>query len=168
MKLQLKSIILFLILFGLCFVDEGSHSLTDSSCIFCGQKSFLMATTAEAKEKEPAKEPSYVTAYYFYGNFRCSNCYKIEKYSRESIEMYFSEQLKNKKLIFKTINTDQPENKHYVEDYKLYTKSLVITEFKGDKQIKWKNLTKVWDYLHDQDKFYQYVKSEVQKYLEEM
>ncbi|MBW1791901.1 MAG: hypothetical protein JRJ14_06495, partial [Deltaproteobacteria bacterium] len=76
MKLQFKSIIFFLILFGLCFVDEGSQSLTDSSCIFCGQKSFLMATTAEAEEKEnePAKEPSYVTAYYFYGNFRCSNC----------------------------------------------------------------------------------------------
>ena len=166
MKPQFKSTILFLILFGLCLVDEGPQSLTDSSCIFCRQKNFLMAASAAAKEKE--KETTYVIAYYFHGNFRCSNCYKIEQYSREAIETYFGSQLKNKRLIFKTVNTDQPENQHYIKDYQLYTKSLVIAEVKDGKQIKWKNLEKVWNYLHDQDKFYQYVKSEIQKYLEEM
>ena len=167
MKLQLKSIILFLILFGLCFVDEEPKSLTGSSCILCGQKNFLMATTAEAKEKEkePTKELSYVTAYYFHGNYRCSNCKKIEQYSREAIENYFKEQLKTKRLVFNIINIDLPENKHYVEDYQLYTRSLIIAEFKDGKQVKWENLTKVWDYLNDRDKFYKYVQSEIQKYL---
>ena len=107
-------------------------------------------------------------AFYFHGNFRCDSCRNIEQYSRESIELYFSEQLKAGELTFKVINTDQPEHKHFVEDYQLYTKSLVIAEFKDGKQVKWKNLAKVWDYLKDQDKFYQYVKSEVQKFLEGM
>lgn len=105
-------------------------------------------------------------AFYFHGNFRCDSCRNIEQYSRESIELYFSEQLKTGKLLFKVINTDQAENKHFAEDYQLYTGSLVIVEFKDGKQVRWKNLAKVWNYLNDQDKFYQYVKSEVQKYLE--
>jgi len=107
-------------------------------------------------------------AYYFHGNFRCNTCRKIEQYSRESVELYFSEQLKAGDLTFKVINTDEPENKHFVEDYQLYTRSLIIAEFKDGKQVKWKNLAKVWDYLNDKEKFYEYVKSEIQNYLAQL
>jgi len=107
-------------------------------------------------------------AYYFHGNFRCDNCKKIEQYSREAIEKYFAEELKTKTLTFTIINTDLPGNEHYIEDYQLYTRSLVIAEFEDGKQIRWKNLAKVWDYLNDKDAFYEYVKSEIRNYLEQM
>ena len=107
-----------------------------------------------------------VVAFYFHGNFRCAKCKKIEQYSREAIEKYYAEQLKTKALIFNVINIDLPDNKHFVEDYQLYTRSLIIAEFRDGKQVNWKNLTKVWNYLNDRDKFYEYVKSEIQKYLE--
>jgi hypothetical protein len=119
--------------------------------------------TASPVVKEASKK---FVAFYFHGNFRCSNCIKIERYSREAIEKYFAKQLKTKKLIFNVINVDLPENKHFIEDYQIYTRSLIIAEFKDGKQVNWKNLTKVWDYLNDKDKFYEYVKSEIQKYLE--
>ena len=105
-------------------------------------------------------------AYYFHGNFRCSNCIKIEQYSCDAIEKYFKDQLKTKRLVLNIINTDLPVNKHFIEDYQLYTKSLIIAEFKDGKQVRWKNLTKVWTYLNDRDKFYEYVKTEIQQYLE--
>jgi len=108
------------------------------------------------------------SAYYFHGNFRCDNCKKIEEYSREAIEKYFPEELITKKLTFTIINTDLPENNHYIEDYQLYTRSLVITEYSKGKQVRWKNLAKVWNYLNDKDGFYEYVKSEIQNYLEQM
>ena len=108
------------------------------------------------------------SAYYFHGNFRCDNCKKIEQYSQEAIEKYFAEELKTKKLTFTIINTDLPGNEHYIEDYQLYTRSLVIAEFEDGKQIRWKNLAKVWDYLNDKDAFYEYVKSEIRNYLEQM
>ena len=135
--------------------------------------SFLMVgeVVADAGRREAAspvvKEASKkFIAFYFHGNFRCTNCKKIEQYSGEAIEKYFKEQLKTKKLVFNIINIDLPENKHFTEDYQLYTRSLIIAEFKDGKQVNWKNLTKVWDYLNDRDKFYEYVKSEIQKYLE--
>ena len=112
--------------------------------------------------------PSKFVAYYFHGNFRCDNCRKIEEYSREAVDLYFSEQLKTGELKFEVINTDEPANEHFVEDYQLYTRSLVIAEFKDGKQVKWKNLAKVWDYLNNREKFHEYVKSEIQNYLEQL
>ena len=130
-------------------------------------------STAEEKNKGNTAYPAdkaartYI-AYYFHGNFRCDNCKKIEQYSREAIEKYFAEELKTKKLTFTIINTDLPGNEHYIEDYQLYTRSLVIAEFVDGKQVRWKNLAKVWDYLNDKDAFYEYVKSEIRNYLEQM
>ena len=107
-------------------------------------------------------------AYYFHGNFRCDNCRKIEQYSQKAIEKYFVEELKTKKLTFAIINTDLSENKHFIEDYQLYTRSLVIAEYKDGKQLRWKNLAKVWDYLNDKNAFYEYVRSEIRDYLEQI
>jgi len=71
-----------------------------------------------------------------------------------------------RELVFKVINMDRPENQHFINDYSLYTRSLVIAEFKGTTQVRWKNLAEVWNNLDDQEAFYYYVKTEIQKYME--
>jgi hypothetical protein len=108
-----------------------------------------------------------VIAYYFHGTSRCTTCRTIERYSKEAIEMYFAQELKNGTLDFKPINVDDPENRHYIQDYQLYTRSLVLVQYKDDKQLKWKNLSEVWSYVKDQEKFYQYVKDETERFLKE-
>ena len=135
--------------------------------------SFLTIAIINAEEKNKGNTSNHtdkaaktVIAYYFHGNYRCANCTKIEKHSREAIEKYFTGALKTRKLVFNTVNTDLTHNKHFIEDYQLYTRSLIIAEFKEGKQVRWKNLTKVWNYLNDKDAFYEYVKSEIQDYLE--
>jgi hypothetical protein len=136
---------------------------------------FLLVGEAFAQVKENKTAASQaveatrtLVAYYFHGNFRCANCKKIEQYSQEAIEKYFTKELKAKKLTFTLINTDLAQNKHFIEDYQLYTRSLVIAEFKDGKQVRWKNLAKVWNLLNDREKFYQYVKTEIQNYLEQI
>ncbi len=62
---------------------------------------------------------------------------------------------------------EKKENDHFVNEYKLYTKSLVISLNKNGKEIKYNNLTKVWEYLGDKEKFYDYVRDEINKYLKE-
>jgi hypothetical protein len=121
-----------------------------------------------AKESTSQAMGSQVIAYYFHGTYRCSTCQTIEQYSREAIEQYFSKELDNKTLEFKPLNVEDQENRHYIQDYELFTKSLVITLSKDDKQIKWKNLTDVWKYAGDKEKFYQYVKEEVENFLKEL
>ncbi len=108
-----------------------------------------------------------VIAYYFHGTFRCSTCQTIEKYSKKAIEYYFANELKNGTLEFKSLNVEEAENRHYVQDYQLFSRSLVISLVKQDKEVTWKNLTDVWKLVRDKDKFFQYVKDEVEKFLKE-
>jgi hypothetical protein len=108
-----------------------------------------------------------VIAYYFHGTFRCTTCRTIEKYSKEAIEHYFANELKNGTLEFKSLNVEEAENRHYIQDYQLFSRSLVISLVKQDKEVTWKNLTDVWKLVRDKDKFFQYVKDEVEKFLKE-
>ena len=112
------------------------------------------------------KSETKVIAYYLHGSYRCPSCKTIEKWSHEAIKLNFQDELKNGKLVWKVLNFEEPQNKHFIKDYSLYTKSLIISEVKGDKELKWKNLDKVWLLLRDQGKFFNYVESEIKKYLE--
>ena len=115
----------------------------------------------------PAVRNTKVIAYYFHGTNRCTTCRTIERYSQEAIEKYFTKELQNKTLEFKVLNVEDPENRHYIQDYQLFSSSLVIALYKDDKQMTWKNLTNVWTYVSDKEKFYQYVKDETERFLQE-
>jgi len=52
-----------------------------------------------------------------------------------------------------------------VKDYELYTKSVVLSETKNGKEVRWKNLDKVWTLLGDEAAFKKYVRDEVSAYL---
>lgn len=131
--------------------------------------SFKGVLQAKATDSKPsAASGNQVVAYYFHGTFRCSSCLKIEQYSKEAIEKYFGNELKSGRLVFKVINVEEKGNEHYVNDYQLYTKSLILSLVKDGKEIKSDNLAKVWEYLGNKDKFYEYVKNNVDSYLKEL
>ncbi|MFA5008684.1 MAG: nitrophenyl compound nitroreductase subunit ArsF family protein [Candidatus Omnitrophota bacterium] len=111
---------------------------------------------------------SKVVAYYFHGNYRCPTCRKLEQYSREAIESNFKNELILGKLAFAAVNIDEKGNEHFMKDYQLYTKSLVISLVKGDKEIKSKNLVKIWEYVSNKQEFYSYVTEEIKKFLKEL
>ena len=110
---------------------------------------------------------SKVTAYYFHGNLRCSTCHKLEQYSKEAIETNFKDALSSGKLEFKAVNVEERGNEHFAQDYQLYTKSLVISLVKDGKEVKSKNLAKIWDYVGNKQKFYDYVTEEIKNFLKE-
>jgi hypothetical protein len=108
-----------------------------------------------------------VIAYYFHGTFRCTTCRTIEEYSHDAIQTYFAKELANGKLEFRPLNVEEPENKHFIQDYQLVTRSLVLSLVSDGKEMKWKNLADVWKLVRDKEKFYQYVKDEVEIYVKE-
>ncbi|MEI8348951.1 MAG: nitrophenyl compound nitroreductase subunit ArsF family protein [Candidatus Omnitrophota bacterium] len=110
---------------------------------------------------------STVYAYYFHGTMRCPTCHKLEQYSREAIENSFKAEIASGKLQFKTVNVDEKANEHFVGDYQLYTKSLILSLVQDGKEKKWKNLDKIWEYVGNKQKFIDYVKSGVTDLLKE-
>jgi len=129
---------------------------------------FTGKIAALEKGTEAPSEDRKIIAYYFHGTYRCSSCTKIEEWSYEAIRNSFPEALEEGKLLWKPVNVEKPENKHFAKEYNLYTKSLIIVEMDGKKQIRWKNLTKVWERLRNQQKFFSYVTQEVRDYLENL
>ncbi|MFA5287128.1 MAG: nitrophenyl compound nitroreductase subunit ArsF family protein [Candidatus Omnitrophota bacterium] len=108
-----------------------------------------------------------VIVYYFHGTFRCSTCHKLEEYSKEAIETNFKDALVSGKLEFKVINIEDKGCEHYVKDYQLYTKSLILSLINGGKETKWINLDKIWEYVGNKERFFNYVKSGVADLLKE-
>lgn len=119
-------------------------------------------------EQTESKVNDHVAVYYFHGNFRCINCYNIEQYTKEAVEKYFKDELDSGKVIFQVINVETKGNEHFVTDYQLYAKSVVLSLVKNGKEVKFDNLTKVWEYLRNKNAFHQYINSEVEKYLKEL
>jgi len=106
-----------------------------------------------------------VIAYYFHTNTRCSTCMKIEAYSKEAIEKGFANELKNGALEMRIVNYENPENRHFMKDYKLVSKSLVLVKMINGKQTEWTNLKVIWQLTGRKDAFLNYVRKEVRGYL---
>lgn len=123
-----------------------------------------MAASASDTASIPDGE-AVVVAYYFYTTQRCANCIKIETYTKEAVETGFADEMQNGKLVWRMINTDQPENEHFLAEYKLYTKSVILSDVHGGKEMRWKNLDKIWMLLRDKDEFQKYVRAEVAGFL---
>ena len=124
--------------------------------------SLLRADSAKAS----ANLSHRVVAYYFHGNVRCVSCRKIEAYTNEAIDSAFGAALKSGALEWKVVNTDSAQNEHYLQDYQLYTKSVILSDLHNDKQTRWKNLEKVWELLGNQAKFHMYIRDELRMFLD--
>lgn len=108
-----------------------------------------------------------VIVYYFHGDIRCPTCHKLEQYSKEAIENNFKEALASGKLEYKVVNVEERGNEHYAGDYQLYTKSLILSLVKDGKEVKWKNLDKIWEYVGNKEAFLAYVKNGIEEYLKD-
>ena len=123
------------------------------------------AKTAQGSEAQASKPSHYFTATYFHGNFRCPTCHRIETLSEAAVASNFANELKSGELVWRAVNVDEPENRHYNTDYQLYTKSLIISEIKDGKEVRWKNLEKVWNFVRNEQQFDQYVSSEIKAWM---
>ncbi|OGR67765.1 MAG: hypothetical protein A2081_00260 [Elusimicrobia bacterium GWC2_61_19] len=129
---------------------------------------------AEAKTPAKAVKPAAKAAieaktavvYYFYTNTRCSSCKTIEAYTREAVATKLAAGYKDWKVEFKGVNVDDEANKHFVQDYWLNSKSVVVQKFAGEKPLKWGKLDKVWQLLGDKEAFMAYVADETHKLLD--
>ena len=115
--------------------------------------------------KTPAAGPSRIIAYYFHVTVRCTTCKTIEAYSREAISNHFKNDLDRGRLEWQVVNVQLPENKHFIQDYQLFTKSVVLVHIANGKQLSYKILNDVWELVGDKAQFQAYIDKEVRGYL---
>ena len=125
---------------------------------------FLIAFSminANAKDKANIK----YDILYFHATLRCAECMKIEEFTKNTLNFTFEKELKNNKFNFQSLDFLEPENEHFQTDYKFDNQTLIISKKVKGKEVKWKNIDKVWDKLRDFEEFKKYLESEISEFI---
>ena len=113
---------------------------------------------------ELAPAERYIVTY-FHGGRRCATCMKLEAYSNEAIMAEFETGLADSSVIWRTVDYDEDENKHFIDDYALYTKALIISKVNSEGDLAWRNLDRIWKLVGDKEAFITYVRETARKFV---
>jgi hypothetical protein len=100
---------------------------------------------------------SKVVVYYFHATRRCWTCKTIEAYSEEAIRTGFAEQLESGAVEWRTVNLDEPESQHFIDDFQLATRTVVLVHVVDGVNKEWKRLDRVWELVRDKPAFVDYI-----------
>lgn len=123
--------------------------------------------SADAKEEEPRIASVKYYAYYMHGSARCVTCVNIETYTKEAIQSHFAKEIENGLLVWESLDVQQPEYSHYIQDFQLTAQSVILIREKDGKMESWKNLQRVWQLVGNKEAFQNYIVSETSAFLKE-
>lgn len=152
MKKILQPILLLIVAFGIGAFVWGKLSPDPGP-----QQSLAPASSKLDTKLTQASEQPPVVVTYFTTDVRCASCKTIERLTRETLERDFAGAMESGKLRFQTINIDRPENKHYIQDYALSFKTVVVTGPSRDGGSDWEKLDEVWQLLNTPADFAAYL-----------
>ena len=104
--------------------------------------------------------------YFFYNDVYCETCDKLEGYALEAVRSDFADELESGKIQWRSLDMTTPENSHYPEDFKLYSKSVVLVEFDGTEEVHWENLEEIWDLVHDEEAYKAYISESLRAFMD--
>lgn len=154
-KLLLTALLLFIL--GMFFTVNGQ---SDDRAPLSADADSSVATASDT-----SKVAERVIAYYFHGEHRCATCMKLESYSEEALSTSFEKELEDSSLIWLTVNYDEEKNKHFIKDYQLFTKALILSRVRNGKEVEWRNLDKIWELVGDKEEYLKYVQTETRAFL---
>jgi len=124
------------------------------------------ATAGNTPTVHPGNQTDgYVELVYFHRTKRCYSCQYAGDTTQEIVESYYSDELANGRLLFKTLDVQDPANSEMINKYGAYGSSLfisVVTD--GEDHIQ--AITDIWFHIGDDDKFIGDVKTEIEEALE--
>ncbi|MBN2724285.1 MAG: hypothetical protein JXR95_09465 [Deltaproteobacteria bacterium] len=102
--------------------------------------------------------------YYFHGTKRCYTCNLIENQTVKALNDGFKKEMTDGTIKFRSINLDKPENEHFVKDFQLKGRVIVMAYLKNSKPV-YKRIDDVFTRVRQGDKFLEYIKAQVAVFL---
>lgn len=110
--------------------------------------------------------PLKMVVYYFHATQRCVTCMAIERYTKEVLEARYRPQLTFGVIQWQVVDVEQPKNRHFIQEYRLVSPSVVVVRIENGKRGRWQTLEKTWTLVRKKGEFVQYVQSNITKLLE--
>lgn len=173
MMRYLAFVILFMAITSLTIpvlLSEGNQSKSYPPIEESEKTSEKTTTDREGNPTQtPVTEPALdAIVYYFHGYQRCWTCRRIEELAHFALEQRFSNELKNGRLQWQVVNIEADDNEHFVNDYSLFSRALVVQRIQEGKNADWKNLQRIWELVGNEEEFVKYVQDEVRSVLGEV
>ncbi len=105
-----------------------------------------------------------IEVFLFHATQRCTSCVNIGKFTKQTIDNNFSEELSSGKIVFREINIDLPENYQLAEKFQASGSSLFVNTIRGGKDYIEQDL-KVWRLVSDEGEFESYFKDKIANIL---
>ena len=156
MKIKLIVTILLLVFVAASLVAVFMKNSGESD----GEKAAELAVETNVEAGD-----SKIIVYYFHGNARCKTCLTIEMYALEAIETGFPKALKANQIDFLTVNLEVAENEHFIDDFQLAARTVVLERIVDGKRKDYVNLTRVWELVGDKKAYVAYVQDEMEKLM---
>lgn len=87
-----------------------------------------------ANAKSPEKDR--VEVIYFHGKQRCPTCRAIEKGTVEVVNNMFVSEMKDGKVVFRTVDISTPEGEKVADEYEVTWSSLFVNKWKNGKETR--------------------------------
>jgi hypothetical protein len=129
-------------------------------------KKAVIVTAKTDTGNTPVRSNKKIIVYYFHYKTRCATCYEMDSLAKQALEANFADVIKKGNLEWKTVNLDAAGNKHFKDDYKLFTISVIVSTLQDGKEVSWKNLDQIFFLIHDDNEYMEYITKEVKACLE--
>jgi hypothetical protein len=126
---------------------------------------YMNGNVTASGETKLSSDIEKVEVYHFHATRQCYTCKTVGAFSEETVNTYFSNELKSGKLVFAHINVDLPENKALVDKYKAKGSSLLIGVYGKDGSFSKQEDTNVWYKIDNKEDYMNYLKGVIESKL---
>ncbi len=121
-------------------------------------------TNKETEQQNITQPADKVQVFLFHETNRCITCITIGKFASATVEEYFQPELRDRKIEFKEINIDLPENKELAEKFKASGSALFINAIYNEEDHISEDIT-VWSLTKKEFQFKSYLSNKINTLL---
>lgn len=165
LKTLVRSALLLFVVACLSVFTIRKFTESDSSAARQRLQQTTNSPSFSASDSVPILPQTKAVAYYFHGHRRCPACRRVEAIAQEAVHVGFPDSLQKNVIVWRSVDIEDPANRHYATDYQVYWNALVLVKFRDGKQVEFKALEQVWQIQQDDRALRDYVEKEVRAYL---
>jgi hypothetical protein len=104
-----------------------------------------------------------IEIYHFHGTHQCYSCKTVGAYAEETVNTYFSNELRSGKIVFGHINGELPENSELAKKYGATGSSLWIGTYTKDGKFSKEENVNVWYKIDNKEGYINYLKGVIEQ-----
>ena len=116
-------------------------------------------------DTQPVVNIEKLEIYHFHGTHQCYSCITVGDYAEETVNTYFSDELKSGKIVFGHINGELPENQDLVVKYGATGSSLWLGTYAKDGKFSAEQNINVWYKINNKEDYMTYLKGIIEQKL---